>query len=48
MNKNVQKAIVEIIFFIAGMLAPRIDIFGKRDVDELNNKLVELLKAIQE
>jgi len=47
MNK-VQKKLVEIVLFMAGMLMYHIPIFGKENLHELNRKIGELLAAMSE
>ncbi len=47
MNK-VEKVLVEIVFFMAGMLIYQVGIFGKENLNELNRKLAKLVAAMQD
>lgn len=47
MNK-VEKVLVEIVFFMAGMLIYQVGIFGKENLNELNRKLAKLVTAMQD
>lgn len=47
-GNRVQKKLIEIVMFIVGMLMYHVNIFGKRDLDELNRKLFDLMTFINE
>ena len=47
-GNRVQKKLIEIVMFIVGMLMYHVNIFGKRDLDELNRKLFDLMTFISE
>ena len=47
-GNRVQKKLIEIVMFMVGMLMYHVNIFGKRDLDELNQKLFDLMTFINE
>lgn len=48
MNDKVQKALVEIVLFMAGMLMYQGNIFGTADLKILNRKIEDLVEIIGE
>lgn len=45
MNKRLQKALIEIILYMASMLMYQGNIFGTDDLQTLNTKIKELIEA---
>lgn len=47
MNR-IEKKLIEIVMFIAGMLVYHVNIFGKQNIDVLNQKIFDLATFINE
>jgi len=47
MNK-INKKLIEIVMFMAGMLMYHVNIFGNRDLHELNQKIGDLFTLMQD
>ena len=47
-GNKVQKKLIEIVLYMAGMLMYHTNIFGKHNLDDLNKKIGELLVIMQE
>ena len=48
MNKRLQKALIEIVLYMASMLIYQGNIFGLNDLQILNVKIKELVEANEE
>ncbi len=46
-ENKVQKKLVEIVLFMAGILMYHVNIFGNQNLHELNRKIGELLAIMQ-
>lgn len=47
MNKKLQKALIEMVFFMAGMLIMQGNIFGTTDTQSLNLKMAAVIDAME-
>ena len=47
MNR-IEKKLIEIVMFIAGMLVYHVNIFGKQNIDVRNQKIFDLVAFINE
>ena len=47
-GNKVQKKLIEIVLYMAGMLMYHTNIFGKHNLDDLNKKIGELLVIMQD
>ncbi len=47
-ENKVQKKLVEIVLFMAGILMYHVNIFGNQNLHELNRKIGELLAIMQD